>query len=393
MRRRGPAAFAAVAAIGLVAGTAAPARAASRWELEAIHVPQANAISTGAGVTVAVLDTGVDTDHPMVKGSVTTGPDFVKSGAKRGDEYWGDHGTAMASQVLEAAPDAHILSVRVIMDERDPQWVRGGKRPFADDPVHNGIRYAVDHGADVISMSFGDVIAELGGYDTRLEADVRYAVAHGVTLVAAAGNGGDLAMPGATNNDSYPAAYPGVIGVGAADRGGGRAVFSQVHAYVTVLAPGVRVYAAKHYGTYQVIDGTSSAAALTAGAAALIRAKYPRLSPWQVRQALVSSASHHGHWNPLTGWGLIDARGALRAAAKLTPQPAVAQPVPYEGRRYFGPGPARVHAKANPGFLWIGVGAMALGLWAIGGAVALAVRGRRRAGPGREPTAPYWDTL
>src|SRR5262249_23040774 len=140
---------------------AAPALAAPRlplkWEVVALGLSQAQRLSQGAGVTVAVIDTGVVDSHPALRGKVTTGPDYAGSSARRGMSYWGDHGTAMASDVLRVAPRARILSIRAITDDADPVrkdakklWQQSGPSP-----ITKAVRYAVDHGAQVISMSLG----------------------------------------------------------------------------------------------------------------------------------------------------------------------------------------------------------------------------------------------
>ncbi|MFC8246574.1 S8 family serine peptidase [Streptomyces chartreusis] len=205
----------------------APAHAATTpmgWEGDALGLSSAQQLSQGEGVTVAVLDTGAVADHPALKGRVTTGPDYRNDGLDPQSPEWGVHGTAMASDVLKVAPKAKILSVRVIADADkekadtgEPVQERGAS------PIVSGIYYAVDHGADVISMSLGS--GEVANYaDPKDVAAIDYALSHGVTVLAGAGNSGDK-----LNQISFPAGYAGAIAVAAADQGGARADFSTVH--------------------------------------------------------------------------------------------------------------------------------------------------------------------
>lgn len=180
------------------AATPAQADTPTSWEARALGLSSAQRTTKGDGVKVAVLDSGVEKDHPALAGKVTTGPDFLKDGLRPGDPRWGGHGTAMASDVLKVAPKADILSVRVIDDkkEHDPDdWKTGPS------PVAQGIEYAVDHGADVISMSLGG-----DSFGSSFNEEETKALAHaaykGVTVVASAGNDGDV-----LNDSSYPAGY------------------------------------------------------------------------------------------------------------------------------------------------------------------------------------------
>lgn len=216
----------AVALAGLLCTLAtAPAQAATPvgWEGDALGLTAAQRQSRGEGVTVAVLDSGVVAGHPALKGRVTTGPDYRRDGLRPGDRDWGQHGTAMASDVLKVAPGARILAVRVTSDKDDAKTDEkdlAELRKRGGSPAAQGIRYAVDHGADVLSMSFGSADG-FSTYDSEETEAVAYAVRKGVTLLASAGNAGDK-----LNDNSYPAGYPGVIAVAATKPGGRRAAFT-----------------------------------------------------------------------------------------------------------------------------------------------------------------------
>lgn len=387
------------------APAAADAVRNNEWALGALQVQDAWATTTGQGVTVAVLDTGVDGAHVDLTGQVTTGPDLVGGGARPGDPYWGVHGTAMASAVaghghgaggrdgvVGVAPGAKILSVRVVWDDNDPirrlsPAARTDAGARAGNSVADGIRYAVDHGAGVINMSLGEA-TESSTRMAETDAAVRYAIARGVVLVASAGNGAET-----SNQTEFPAAYPGVIAVAAVDRAGHRASFSTHDWATSVAAPGVGVVAAQAGGGYLVGDGTSPSAALVSGVAALIRARYPTLTPAQVRTALERSASRpSGAYTEELGWGVVQAAAALKLAAALTPEPPVPSPAPAKART-FGDGhvPAVGLRALNPGRLALSVAPLPVGAGLVIAAILVAVLRRRRPSGSGPSTgaAPY----
>jgi len=348
------------------------------WALQALHAQQAWQTSEGAGVTVAVLDTGVDATHPDLTGQVLTGKDEIGFGARRGDSAWARHGTGMAaiiaghghgyghgSGVMGIAPRARILPVRVILEDKDPQ--RAKARTSRGEALPDGIRWAADHGADVINLSLGDDSATAAPVAAEDNA-IRYALSKGVVVVASAGNGGEEA-----DRSSYPAAYPGVIAVAAVDRNGVHAPFSTSRWYDSVSAPGVDVVIADPNRSYYTGWGTSAASAYVSGAVALIRSAYPKLSPAQIKQLLQSTTRHQpkGGRNDDVGTGMIDPAAALAAARKLSPQPAVPAPVAY-GQRYFAPGPTAAAKPADRAQV-LGDG-VATG-FAVAGAALVAVAG------------------
>jgi type VII secretion-associated serine protease mycosin len=353
---------------------AVPARAdgirAAEWALEAVHAQKAWRTTKGEGVTVAVLDTGVDADHPDLKGHVLPEKDLVGFGAVPGDRPWARHGTGMAGiiagqghgqgradGVLGIAPGVRILPVRVILEDADPERKRA--RTEKSGALADGIRWAADHGADVINLSLGDD-SESAHPEPREDTAIQYALAKGVSVVASAGNGG---LQG--NRASYPAAYPGVIAVTAVDNLGTRAPFSTRHWYATVCAPGDDIVMPDPDRKYYRGQGTSPAAAFVSGTIALVRAAHPDLSPAQIRQLLIDTAQDgpKGGRDNDYGAGMVDAAAALTAAAKLEPAAQKPSPAGY-ARRYFGPGPTPApEAESSVGWLpWTagGVGAALL---------------------------------
>ncbi|WP_261674786.1 type VII secretion-associated serine protease mycosin [Streptomyces lusitanus] len=347
MRKR-PAALGGLLAAALVLVPATTAHADTirdrQWALDALHTDQVWPTTRGAGVTVAVLDTGVEADHPDLDGNVLQGKDLVGFGAREGDEAWARHGTAMAGiiaghghgpgngdGVLGVAPEAKILPVRVILEDKDP--ARAKARSTRGNALAEGIRWAADHGADVINLSLGDDSASAHPEEGEDEA-IQYALRKGVVVVASAGNGGEKG-----DRISYPAAYPGVIAATAVDRYGTRAPFSTRRWYATVSAPGVDVIIADPDHKYYEGWGTSAAAAFVSGAVALVKATHPDLTPAQIKRLLEDTARNApaAGRDDSRGFGFIDPAAAIEAAGRLKREGLKAAAY---GEEYFGPGPA-----------------------------------------------------
>ncbi|MCX5383469.1 type VII secretion-associated serine protease mycosin [Streptomyces sp. NBC_00083] len=374
LRRAGALGVAAAVSLLLCAG---PARADGirdrQWELTAMHTQQAWRTSKGKGITVAVLDTGVDGSHPDLAGQVLPGNDLIGFGAGQGSRDWARHGTAMAgiiaghghgagdrSGVLGIAPEARILPVRVILESSDP--ARKQARETKGGALAQGILWAADNGADVINLSLGDDSVSAHPEPAE-DAAIQYALSKGAVVVASAGNGGDQG-----DHISYPAAYPGVIAVAAVDRYGTHASFSTRHWYATVSAPGVDVVIADPDRKYYEGWGTSAASAFVSGAVALVRAADPGLTPAQIKKLLEDTArdAPDGGRDDARGYGMIDPAAALSAAAKLKPaglRPESAA----SGTTYFGGGPDAPAAADDP--------SRRLAPLAAGGGVLLLVAG------------------
>lgn len=347
------------ACLALVPSAAAHADSirAQQWGLDALHTQEAWRTTQGKGITVAVLDTGVDDDHPDLRGNVLPGKDMIGFGARRGDRPWARHGTAMAGiiaghghgvgnsdGVMGIAPKATILPVRVILEEDDS--ARGKARTTRGNALAEGIRWAADHGADVINLSLGDD-SDSAHPEPAEDQAVQYALSKGAVVVASAGNGGEKG-----DHISYPAAYPGVIAATAVDRFGTRASFSTRRWYATVSAPGVDVVIADPDRRYYEGWGTSAASAFVSGAVALVKAAHPGLTPAQIKKLLEDTARNApvGGRDDSRGFGMVDPAAAIKAAGRLRPEGLTAASY---GERYFGPGPDSAEA-ADVGSGWAG---------------------------------------
>ena len=306
-------------------------RDSQQWVLQMLNVQPAWAVTEGGGVTVAVIDSGVDPDVSDLYGSVTTGPDYTGVHTSPANPDWGVHGTWMASLIAGhgngadgdsgitgIAPRARILSIRVIPDRDDPSYGKYEREQETQiqQSLADGINYAVGHGVKVISMSIG-YSAPSG---TVREALLK-AYQAGVVVVASAGNSGEQTGSGGDSEApvSYPADYPGVISVGAVYQDGAVANFSSDNLSVKLAAPGYRVPAQGRDGGYWVVSGTSPACALVAGVAALIKSRYPGLAPDLVASALTSTTTDRppGGYDSQVGFGIVDAAAALTRAGEL----------------------------------------------------------------------------
>ncbi|MCB5909543.1 S8 family serine peptidase [Streptomyces pinistramenti] len=249
-----------------------------QWPLTAFDAASVQKQATGKGVTVAVIDTGFFADNPDLTGVFQSGHEFPNSVGKFPEANQGEdirtHGTSMAALIAGhghgpggqdglkgLAPDAKILPLT------------------ADKKAPDATRYAVDHGADVINMSF---VADKNTPD--MCESIHYAIEKGVVVVAGVGNDG---LP----EKRYPAACPGAIGVGAIDAYGKSWDGSNYNSTVDLTAPGADVPIMGGDGTrYGKSSGTSIATAYASATAALLREKYPDLTPGQIANRLVKTA-------------------------------------------------------------------------------------------------------
>ncbi len=281
-------------------------------------------LATGAGVRVAVVDSGVDVTAPQLRGRVVAGRDLLA-----GPAPCAGHGTAVASSIVAVAPGVTIVPVRV--SDGDPGDADGAGRVAA------GIRWAAGH-ASVINISL-----VIGADDPRVRSAVAFATGRGVVVVAAAGN--DPSRP-----VMYPAAYPGVIGVGAILSSGAPASFSPQGPQVDLVAAGDA--------------GTSLSAAFVSATAALLRERFPALPAARVADRLVATSDRARRLNPYRALTGSDPRFPARPAVSAR----ITSPLAYGVSSDV---PARRRA------LWFT--GVALGLGAVTAVTGVSVlRGRRR---------------
>ena len=250
----------------------------------------------GSGVIVAVLDTGVDGDHPDISTNIIDGWNFVDNNDNVTD--LDGHGTMVAGIIAAianngvgiagVAPEVKIMPLKVLTSSGG-NWI----------DLDRAIIRAADNGARVIVMSLGGKYSPLS---LATKAAIDYAYRKGCILVAAAGNDN-------TSEPFYPAAYDEVIAVSAIDQNDIKAHFSNFGDYIDFCAPGVNIISTWKNGKYAYGSGTSFAAPYVAGVVALLLSKYPELSNEDVVATLRVYAEDLGEegWDPYYGWGLINA--------------------------------------------------------------------------------------
>ena len=277
----------------------------------------------GKGVTVAVVDTGLDAAHPDLSAQVVARTDFTGQGPDDGNGH-GTHcgGIAAAAEngggIVGAAPDAKLLGAKVLSNSGSglSTWIA------------RGIRWAADNGADIISLSLGGP-----GPDGDTQAAVAYAIAKGCWVVAAAGNDGGPAS-------SYPGNYPGVVCVAATDPQDRRASFSTINPENDVSAPGVNIFSTLPGNRYGRMSGTSMATPYVSGSLACVRgalkaAGKPVPPADELLLAIAATAKDipPSGRDSGTGWGLLDPVKLLAhlmgpAPTPPSPPPPPSPPVP-----------------------------------------------------------------
>lgn len=376
------------------AAAAAPSPRADEWWFRTWEVQNRIwPLTRGAGVTVAVIDSGVNAKLPELTTAVVPGIDLADhstDGRVDLDTESPGHGTATAAQIagrgggnsgfVGLAPEAKILPIRIQHSDG------GGATPDA-------IRAAVDRGAKVINMSYGSdaTFTTPVHCSSDLAPAISYAQEHDVVLVASAGNEGD-----GSNWPSEPASCPGVLAVGAVTKQLRPWNQTERQNYVTIAAPGVDMRLLDKQGRIHGGAGTSSAAALTSAAVALIRAKNPTMPARTVVQRIFATARPLGGsgWNNRTGFGLLDIASAIDP--EKHPVPTTAPNPLYDGFERWhkqlasttsapkpptAPSGTSNHSKKSSslgtGIIWLGV-AGAFTLCLVGGVTAaLILRSRK----------------
>ncbi|WP_228991197.1 type VII secretion-associated serine protease mycosin [Streptomyces sp. DH8] len=319
------------------AGTASAHAETAReqqWHLDAMHAEEMWKTSTGKGITVAVIDTGVDKSVTDLRGQVLDGIDYS---SEEGDEHtdWGEHGTVMAALIAATgaggeragtyglAPGAKVLPIRMPKEGEGatglletPSYVKKWAKRMA-----LAIRFAADSEAKIINIS----MASSGAGHPELTAALKYALEKGKLVFAGVGNSGDV-----KNELEYPAATPGVIGVAGVDRHAKPYKSSQWGPQVDLAAPAVDVVSACPNGS-QICggNGTSMATALASASAALLWSQHPDWTNYQVLRVLLQTASGNDKGlsrDDVIGYGVVRPRIALTEPGD--PGPADEYPLP-----------------------------------------------------------------
>ena len=348
------------------------------WANQMIAPQRAWPFTRGSGVTIAVLGSGVDANHPQLKGRVKAGLDAIAPAGTAQDDCLGA-GTQVAGVIAAAAATtggfAGVAPLATILPIRIATATTSGALVAPPEVLASGIDAAVRLGADVIA------VAAVTYTDTAaLRAAVAAALARNIVVVAAVGDLGDAT---ATNPDPFPAMYPGVLGVGAVDRTGRAWTKSQHGAYVDLVAPGVGVTTLQRGQGTVSADGTAIACGYVAGAAALVRSRRSLVTAAEINQVLVATAATSVGGESY-GYGIVNAYAAV------TEQLVSATPVAL---------PVVVRPDGESSSIWASSRRIALAGAGVALVLALAValaavtlpRGRRRAWRTRLAAAPRTD--
>ncbi|MFZ2963159.1 MAG: S8 family serine peptidase [Rhodoglobus sp.] len=358
-----------VAALAIVASlvVAAPASADQvrdqEYWLDDYGIRTAWNTTQGAGVTIAIIDTGIDSSVPELAGAVVGGADFSGIGSPDGQRPVGsdgsEHGTMVASLavgrgtgansgVIGAAPAASVLAISIGFGEGSTS---------SDEQIAQAVRFAVDQGADIINMS---LTRNTRDWPESWDDAFLYAAEHDVVVVAAAGNRGS-----GTTEVGAPATMPGVLTVGGVDVNG-KASFDASSQGITigVSAPSEDLVGVVPGGDHVLWNGTSGATPIVAGIVALVRAAHPELDAANLINRVIATAHDAGApgADPIYGFGLVDAAAAVTATVPaVTANPmgdlaewitiyrrAESTPAPVPTRTSSPAPPAVVAAPANP---------------------------------------------
>ncbi|EME99037.1 serine protease [Streptomyces mobaraensis NBRC 13819 = DSM 40847] len=352
-----------------------------QWYLETMQAERMWEKTTGKGITVAVLDSGVRSSQPELQGKVLPGKSYISGGeGDDGREASDLHGTAMSAliagdgqsdmQVKGLAPGVRILPVKMKMGLGDTS------------PIADGIRYAADSDAKIISMSIGSDAASVDDkHKAQLQRAVDYAVKRGKLLFAAVGNEGSR-----TNIASYPAATRGVVGVSAVDTRLRTGKFSTHGPQVALSAPGVDIPTVCEGKTgYCRGRGTSHATALASASAALVWSLHPKWTGNQVLRVLLDTAGRPPHGkvpSEYVGYGMIRPRENVLenkgdpGPPDVNPLVAAAEKADKSSGKSASPTAPATHEPAGAtGKKSKGKGKDDNLPWFIGGAIAVAVPG------------------
>ncbi|TWH68362.1 type VII secretion-associated serine protease mycosin [Micromonospora olivasterospora] len=343
-----------------------------QWHLRYLKVAEAHRISQGEGIVVAVPDTGVD-PHPDLRNNLLPGKDIISGGHGNGQQDQNSHGTGMAGLIAAHGRKGGVGALGIAPKAKILPLYDTPKNGLGEaDDLAASIEYAILQGVDVISVS------ATSSPTVPLQQAIKAALNANVVVVAGVGN---WPREGAIG---YPASHPGVIAVGGVDRAGNHAQVSVIGPGIDVVAPAVDIYSTSIDGKYRKGTGTSDAAAMVAGAAALIRANYPYLSAEEVAHRLTATAVDKGPpgRDDEYGYGVVDLVAALTAdvpplgfdAVATPPTEAAPPPGSQAGPVISTDGGRRARGRNSTTRQLVVLGVLAAGA----GAYALIQRRRRR---------------
>jgi membrane-anchored mycosin MYCP len=349
------------------------------WAQQRLDFTSAWKITRGNGVTVAVVDSGINQSHPQLAGRVANSIDLT---ATHNTDCYG-HGTQVAGIIaakdernganpmpfVGVAPDVRLISIKVQAGETST---------YGGTLLAKGIERAVQEGADIINVS---------AYNTDfplLRQAVRDAQRHDVLIVAAAGN----TDPQKRDNEqaAYPASYAGVLSVGALGPSGPLASFSNTSSKVDVSAPGDAIISTSGDGYVGDLQGTSYSAPYVTGIAALIKANRPGLTAQQIMNRIIATATASGDVGSGSGAGMVDPYAALTTLGVDNARPAVSRQAAAQPIDIGGPAPVD-HRTRRLGGLIAG-GAIGAALLVTFGGIVIPLGIRRRWRPGRVRLPP-----
>jgi subtilisin family serine protease len=323
-----------------------------QWGMRKIQAPRAwfCGFQGDREVVVAVIDTGVDLEHPEFAGKLVEGWDWANDDGRPDDDH--GHGSHVAG-IIGALSNNGTGVAGVAWDTRimPLKTLRGDGVGYTSWSIA-AVTWAADHGADVINMSLGSVFKNQAYQDA-----INYAHSKGVLVVASAGNCGDgfYYLNGCSYQDqpSYPGAYNNVMAVASTTQTDGQSSFSTQGSYVDIAAPGSSIYSTKKDGGYGYLSGTSQAAPHVAGLAALVKAAHPDYEPDQIQATIQEAAVDLDPTGKdiQFGWGRIDAAVALGlafpAGSAVESVMAEVQPLTRESGAEIAPGTVLVKFRSD----------------------------------------------
>jgi subtilisin family serine protease len=315
----------------------------SEWHLSKINAPTAWDSAAGSGITIAILDSGINAAHPDLKNNLVAGYNFYSNNTDLTDVC--GHGTAVAGVAAASTNNAlgvaGVAGAARIMPLRVAYSDSAGCHAYYS-TIASALTYAADNGARVANVSYGGVAGS-----STVQSAARYMKSKGGLVFVSAGN---------NNIDENIVTDGSMVAVSATDSADAKASFSSWGTFVTLSAPGAGIWTTNNAGSYSAWNGTSFASPLSAGVAALVMSVRPDLSAAQAESLLYSTAVDLGGAgrDPVFGYGRVNAAAAVSAAKAYaapvdTTAPTAAIAAPLGGATVSGLVPVTVNASDNVG--------------------------------------------